>query len=373
VYLASLADEPASPDAIRELKRHSVEVAAAPLTGWLRMLRGARSFGLGGTVSVGAFWSPTLAGVVRRWAEQVGFDWVMASASSLAPYLDIGPLQNVPAVIDLMDVDSEKWLDYAAASRGVRRWLYRGEGLRLRRLEARLAARARSLLLVSEDEAKLLRQHVAGGDVRAVPNGVDLEYFQPRQVEEERAVVFVGAMNYRPNVDAACWFVEAVWPQLRQRVPGCEAWFVGHRPVAAVRRLAEHAGVKVLGSVPDVRPYVARAALAIAPLQIARGVQNKVLEAMAMGKAVVATPEALTGIALTPGREALEARTPGEWVDELSGLIFDSARRQEVGRAAREFVERRHDWQLCLSPLGSVLGLDSMEDVPAPALVGGVS
>src|SRR5262249_31571633 len=151
----------------------------------------------------------------------------------------------------------------------------------------------RAVTLVSEAEADLYRTFCAPGEVHAATNGVDLDYFrpQPRQAAEQ-ACVFVGALDYRPNVDAACWFCGEVWPEVPRRRPRAQVWLVGRRPTAAVQRLGEVPGVCVVGQVPDVRPYVARAALAVVPLRIARGVQNKVLEAMAMARPVVASPQA---------------------------------------------------------------------------------
>ena len=172
--------------------------------------------------------------------------------------------------------------------------------------------------LVSEAEVEIYRRFAAPGLVEAVPNGVDLNYFRPTADSDEPACAFVGALDYRPNVDAACWFAEEVWGEIRQQRPDAQLWLVGRRPVAAVRRLAEMPGIQVVGQVPDVRPYLAQAAVAVVPLRLARGIQNKVLEAMAMGKATVASPAALAGLRrIKPGTHLLSAATPAEWTARL--------------------------------------------------------
>ena len=174
---------------------------------------------------------------------------------------------------------------------------------------------------------------------------------------DERGCVFVGALDYRPNVEGAVWFCREVWPRLRDRVPGARLDLVGRRPAPAVRRLAEVPGVEVVGPVPDVRPYLARAAVAVVPLRIARGVQNKVLEALAMGKAVVASPQALTGLGVGPGEHVLSASSPWEWVEAIGQLLDDAGFRQRLGSEGRLYVEENHDWGRCLDPFGSLVGL----------------
>jgi sugar transferase (PEP-CTERM/EpsH1 system associated) len=271
-------------------------------------------------------------------------------------------------VVDLVDVDSQKWLDYAAVSRGPLRWLYAAEGRRLRRLEGALPSWARAVTLVSEAEADLYRGFCEPGAVHAVPNGVDLEYFRPRPHQAvEPACVFVGALDYRPNVDAACWFCDEVWPAVWRRRLQAEVWLVGRRPAPAVQRLAERPGVRVVGQVRDVRPYVARAALAVVPLRLARGLQNKVLEALAMGKAVVASPQALAGLKPHSDVPAVTARSPEEWVGQVVRLLGDEPLRRELGARGRGYVEEHHRWNTCLGPFESLLGL--AEARPAVATV----
>ncbi len=362
VYLACLADEPVSDSTRAALEGLCARVAVVPLGRWSRWLWALAAAGRGRSISEGAFHSPALCRALRRWAQEVRFRAVLASASSVAPYLCALELRGVPAVVDLVDVDSQKWLDYAAASRGPRAWIYRLEGRRLRRREQALAGWARALTVVSEHEAALYREFRPDGPVHVVPNGVDHVYFQPQPSPgEENGCVFVGALDYRPNVDAACWFAREVWPAVHARHPAARLRLVGRRPAPEVCRLAAVPGIEVVGQVADVRPHVAAAAVAVAPLRIARGVQNKVLEAMAMAKPVVASPQALAGLGNRDDLPAVRAEGPPQWIASLCALLGDQTRRQQLGRAGRHYVEDHHHWGRCLEPLGSLLALDRPE------------
>lgn len=365
VHLACLADEPVEPSTLAGLTGLCERSEVIPHRGPGRWGRALRSFAMGGTISEGVFDSPALRSLLRRWTEADDYDTVFASASSLVPYLRQGPLRHIPAVIDLVDVDSQKWLDYAG--KGVRPmdWVHRAESRRLRRVERDIAGWARALTLVSEAEAALYREScgVAEGPVHAISNGVDFDYFHPDASSAfgdapSNGCVFVGALDYRPNVDGAVWFCREVWPEIRRRVPDASLTLVGRRPVPVVQRLAvECPGVELAGQVPDVRPFVVNAALAVVPLRLARGVQNKVLEAMAMQKAVVSSPQAVAGVKAVRGRDLLVASSPEEWADSVTNLLGDPARRKALGEAGRRYVEANHCWETCLNPFGPLFGL----------------
>jgi glycosyltransferase involved in cell wall biosynthesis len=157
-------------------------------------------------------------------------------------------------------------------------------------------------------------------------------------------------MDYLPNVDGAVWFARAVWPAIRAKHPKAEFRIVGRKPAPEVQRLAELPGVKVLGTVPDVRPFVASASAAVVPLRLARGIQNKVLEALAMARPVVAAPPALAALGTVPGEHLLRAGTPEEWVGACGSLLTDPARGHTLGAAGRRYVEAHHRWETCLEP-----------------------
>ncbi len=220
------------------------------------------------------------------------------------------------------------------------------------------------MTLVSEPEADLYRRFCSPGRVEAVYNGVDLDYFRPTEVPVEPACVFVGALDYRPNVDAVCWFCDEVWPTVHGQWGEAKFWLVGRRPTAVVRDLARRPGVELVGQVADVRPWVARAAVVVAPLRLARGLQNKVLEALAMGKAVIASPPALAALSVEPGVHLLSASSPGEWISAVPRVLHDESLRRRLGSAGRSYVETHHHWDRCLEPLGDLLGLNETA-VPA--------
>ena len=188
-------------------------------------------------------------------------------------------------------------------------------------------------------------------------NGVDSIYFAPsRNVPvDDCSCVFVGVMNYKPNADAAIWFVRNVWNQVRERYPNAVFRIVGKSPTAEVQALANVPGVEVTGSVPDVRPWLHRSTCAVVPLHIARGIQNKVLEAMACGRPVICSPAPLKGLATEPGLHLLQADGPAEWVESVSRVFADQNLQQELGMSGAAFVQLHHSWDHCLSPLDRML------------------
>ncbi len=351
VWLGCPADEPVSADTYTALNGLCERVAAVPIGRRTRWAAAAWGLATGGSLSEGLFASKALTRLLRQWTAEVRFDAVVASSSALVPYLQDAALRQVPKVVDLIDVDSQKWLDFAAACRPPKKWLYRLEAARVRKLERGLAGSARAVAVVSRAEADVYDSFTRVGAATVATNGVDLDFFAPVACEQQPALAFVGALDYRPNEDAAVWFTREMWPAIRARVPNAEFRIIGRNPSPAVRALRSVPGVNLAGQVPDVRPFVASASVAVVPLRLARGVQNKVLEAMAMAKAVVAAPPALAALGTEVGTHLLSASAPQEWVDSVCGLLADPVRRQQLGVAARQYVERHHHWERCLHPL----------------------
>jgi len=360
VWLGCLADEPVADSTWRVLHEVCHRVVIISVEKRLRWLRAGFSMLRGRTISEGAFSNPRLHDFVRAWAGQTGFDAALCSSSALAPYLLVPELEGVRRSVDLIDVDSEKWFDYSKASSGFKRSLYRLEGRRMRRLESSIADWAESITVVSEPEANLYRGFCPTGPVHALPNGVDLDFFTPRTDRaNESGCVFVGALDYRPNIEGIVWFCRNVWPEIHRQRPDQRLRIVGREPVEEVRQLANVPGVDVIGTVPDVRPWLNQAAVAVVPLQIARGVQNKVLEAFAMARAVVASPEPLVGLNVIDGVHACCARQPEDWVRQVVQLLDQPERRADMGLAGQALVTADYRWEQCLSPLMNLLGLPS--------------
>jgi sugar transferase (PEP-CTERM/EpsH1 system associated) len=357
VFLGSVADEPIPEDTYHELNRLCRETALVSI-GRERWIRGATSLAFGRSTTQGLFASSKLRQEITAWARTVRFDAVMAFCSSMVQYARVRPLKDTPLIVDLVDVDSQKWFDYADHAKGPKRWLYSLEGRRVRKLERDVADRAQAITVVSEAEAKLFRDVCPNDRTVAVSNGVDLEYFAQTGKQDntiKNSCVFVGVLDYLANVEGIRWFCSAVWPEIRRRVSDSTFQIVGRHPVPAVMELESLPGVTVIGEVPDIRPHLSEASVVIAPLQVARGIQNKVLEAMAMSKPVVATPQALEGLDIQDGLHALSAASPDDQADAVIGLFSDGAKRCRIGSAAREFVVERHSWDVQLRPLIDLL------------------
>ncbi|WP_426194746.1 TIGR03087 family PEP-CTERM/XrtA system glycosyltransferase [Massilia sp. DWR3-1-1] len=275
---------------------------------------------------------------------------IVVFSSAMAQYAE--PFPHARRVVDFCDVDSAKWAQYAEQKSWPMSALYAHEARQLLAYERKVARDTYAALFVSQPEADLFRQLApeSGHKIDFFNNGVDTDYFSasPAMLTPyaagEQVVVFTGAMDYWPNVDAVSWFVTEVLPALRQRVPGLLFYIVGARPSAAVQALARHEGVSVTGTVPDVRPFIAFAQVAVAPLRIARGIQNKVLEAMSMATPVVASREALEGIDAVAGGEVILAEGAAAFVDSIASLLNDDAHRAAIGAAARARVEQRYSW-----------------------------
>lgn len=356
VSLACVTQEPTQTRTLAELERWCERVSVHPTSAVGRALRDVWSLGVGGSATEGHFWSPALASTIRDWNAKEPFDAVVCFCSGMYRYAEMPELRNARQVVDLVDVDSEKWAECAASGRAPVSWVHRLEARRVRRLERRIAAKADAVSVISDDEQSLFCRATGRADAVVVGNGVDTDYFCPSEAEAEQdACCFVGVLNYQPNVDGVVWFVSNVWPQVRKTRPQAVLRIVGRSPGAAISRLAKVDGVEVHADVPDVRPYLRRSSVAVAPLRISRGVQNKVIEAMAMGRPVLATHGALTGLLIQQGKDAVCADSAHRWTDELLSLFSDSERRRRIGAAAREYALRHHAWDQKLTPLGSVL------------------
>ena len=370
VTLAALTHGEADRQEAAELSQWCHQLILAPAGGRLGLVRAALSVLRGKSASEGFFHSRHLAGLIRRAAAREEFDVVLAYCTAVLPYA-----LDVPAaghVIDLVDVDSAKWAGYADSSGRLKRRLYRHEAAAVGKLERQALRRCDAVLVVSEAEADLLPGRC--DKIVPVANGVDCDFFSPGQVEPidlgPAALVFTGTMDYRPNVEGVCWFVREVYPALRREIPDLTFAVVGRDPTRAVRRLTRVPGVTVTGSVPDVRPYVEGARAAVCPLRIARGIQNKVLEAMAMAKPVVASGPALEGIDARVGRDLLQADSAEQWHRHISDLLSAPSAGEKLAAAARQHVETNYDWPTRMGPLVSLCerlaaGADSSgPDVP---------
>lgn len=305
-------------------------------------------------------------------------DWVdktLKTRPITAIYVFSGQMgQYVPAdfdgrvVLDLVDVDSAKFESYAASGAFPRSLIDTREARLLRREEACLVRRADRTLLVSEAEADLLKSRLPEVDrakVRSLGNGIDAHHFAPDQVAPQTEIsssdgphfVFSGQMDYAPNVDAAKRMVRNILPAIRTTHPGARFHIVGRAPTPELRRVDGTGGVKVWGEVDDMRPFLAAADIVVAPLVIARGIQNKVLEAMAMEKPSLISPQAATGIDALPGIHFEMANTDEDFIFASLALLEDRDRRLAMGEAARVFVLKNRSWPAMLKDLSRLIGM----------------
>ena len=359
VHVGSFVDDTADllhlPDLARVAASHRVEVRRKPL--WQA---GAEALASGVPVSLAAWRSASLS----RWVAGL-----LASGRIGTVFVYSGQMgQFLPAswqgrlVVDLCDVDSAKFEAYAAGAGALRGFIHAREGHLLKRIEADLAARADHTLLASQEEAALLRSRApAGRDIRALRNGIDAAFFAPEGVEPAPSMaqpgprlLFTGQMDYPPNVAAATRMATRIMPQVLACHPQASFHVVGRAPTPEVLALEGVNGTRVHGAVPDVRPYLAAADMVAVPLDIARGVQNKVLEAMAMARPVIVSPAAATGISGRDGEHFMIAGDDAAFVAAIDRLVADPG---TIGPAARTYVLAHQSWPAMLADLPAMLGL----------------
>ena len=359
VHLGCFVDDAADWQHVPQVELLCASSHFARLDPRLARLRSLGALAAGRALSLDYYRDAGMAAWVARTVAAQRITRVLVFSSPMAQYVQ--QLGGARRVIDFCDVDSDKWRQYAAHKPWPLSWLYRREAGRLLAYERAVAASCDAALFVSAPEAALFAQLApeCRAKIGHFSNGVDTDYFSPAHglpspyPDGARALVFTGAMDYWPNVDAVQWFCEQAWPALRARHPDLRFYIVGARPTPAVQALAQRDGVVVTGTVPDVRPYIAHAQVAVAPLRIARGIQNKVLEAMAMATPVVVTPQALEGIDAEPGRELVVAADAAAFVAAVQAQL--AGRDRTIGQAARARVERQYSWSGNLACIGERL------------------
>lgn len=286
---------------------------------------------------------------------------VFVYSSAMAQYVMGRDLGGARLVMDFVDVDSDKWRQYAAEAKWPMRWIYSREARYLLNYDRKVARCADASLLVSDAEADLFRSLVpeAAAKTVAMANGIDCRFFSPRHVWSSPFqgrgphFVFTGTMDYWPNVDAVTWFANDIFPRIRMARPDATFTIVGSKPTRDVTALQAKAGVTVTGRVPDVRPYLAHADAAVAPMRIARGIQNKILEAMAMAKPVVTTWQGLEGIDAQPDQHLLLANSAEEFFHAALRAVEPEA--AALGLAARRLMESSYSWPRRLAELDGIL------------------
>ncbi|HSK79874.1 MAG TPA: TIGR03087 family PEP-CTERM/XrtA system glycosyltransferase [Thermoanaerobaculia bacterium] len=368
VHLLTLADGPVPDLAPLEALCERVEVFPINRTaGYVRAALGALR---PRPLTMSFFESKELARRIREIAAaRESYDVAVAYSSSMGPYLELLP--DLPAVMDMVDVDSAKWEQYARFAPLPLRPVYALEAKRLRAYETELARRLDCVTLATAREARLLQSFAPEARVATVVNGVDLEFFKPLDLPKapRPTLVFTGQMDYFANVDGITHFARRVFPRLRERFPDLELLVVGRSPVPAVRELGDLPGVLVTGAVGDVRPFLARAWAFVAPLRIAQGVQNKVLEAMASSLPVVCSDRVHAGISeggFRPGRDLLAAGTDEEMVEAIASLLEDPEARDRLAECAYQRLVASYRWAPNLERFEELIAGVARPAGPAP-------
>jgi sugar transferase (PEP-CTERM/EpsH1 system associated) len=303
---------------------------------------------------MGYFHSPRLARRIREATATAGYDLIVVHSSSMAPY--VLHASRIPKIIDFCDVDSQKWLAYARCKPFPAAWVYALEGHKLQRAEARLAAAFDFSTCTTRAELETLADIAAPKHLDWFPNGVDADYFRPgRTSYDPDSICFVGRMDYYPNQQAMLEFCRETLPLVRAARPATQLKIVGAEPSRAIRHLATIPGVTVTGTVVDVRPHLDGAAVSVAPLRIARGTQNKILESMAMAVPVVSSAQAARGVDAVPGEHLLTADRPRDVADAILRLLGDPISRDRLGQAGRARVLSHHTWAASMHKLDGIV------------------
>lgn len=312
------------------------------------------------------FYSAELAGAVRQALKNNSYDRVFVSCSAMAQYAE--GIKDIPMVMDLVDVDSDKWTQYAGFASFPFSTIYRREGRCLREYERKVSERASCVLVTTEREARLVREISASAEVRVVPNGVDTAFFDPAaampRVTGRPTVTFTGDMSYFPNQEAVEFFARKVLPIIQSSVPDVRFLIVGRKPSPKVQRLQEIEGVEVTGFVPDVRTYLAQTHVAVAPFSIAAGIQNKILEAMAFCLPVVATSRTSGGLSSSAAEVVEKEDTAEGLAAKVVLLLTDPRLAREKGLEGRRRVEADYSWDTCLEQLLRIVETPGAPNTP---------
>ena len=360
VYVGCFIDDPYDKRYQSTLEEYCVSANVINQNKQLAKLKGLTSLLTGKPITLPYYFDSKMQQWVDKIVAQYGITKAFVYSSSMAQYCQGKAYLDMLRVIDFVDVDSDKWRQYALKKQGISRWIYQREHRLLSAVENQICQQFDHSLFVSPDEAALFAQtqHTDNAvKVHGILNGVDVDYFHPMQKFATESLVpsvpfisFTGAMDYWANIDAVMWFAEKVWPQIIAQCPEAKFVIAGGNPSSEVKSLAKKKGIIVTGRVNDMRPFIAQAACVVAPLQIARGIQNKVLEAMALDKPVVCTSMAMEGIN-APSSTHVHIEDNAQHTAQLCIDYLHKPISEPVGN--RAWVLTHFTWQQTLLPLAA--------------------
>jgi len=326
------------------LLRYAVTVKTARIPAFLPFIRSLVGLAKKIPLTVSYFYSQAIESLI----DIKTIDLIIVDCSSMATYVENF---NIPKIIDFVDIDSDKWYQYAKRSHFPRSSIYNLECDRLRKFETRLSSMFDYCIVTTEEEKKLL---ACRENAIVIPNGIDPDFYSPRGSGDQNILVFTGALDYFPNIDAVLYFHDEIFPLILKEIPDVKFFIVGMNPVQKIRRLSSEHTI-VTGMVDDVRDYLGRASVCTIPLRIAKGIQNKVLEAMAMQIPIVSTSQANKGIMATHEREIMIADTPSDFARATVLLLKNRPLRDDIAKRARLFVGEKFNWDRNLHRLNEVI------------------
>ena len=370
VDLVCLADDPVDLQYKEALQKFCRKVFVCPISTTWSKIRGLAGLFAGRSISSAYFYRKRVQAILNQWLERDHYDAIVCFSSPMAEYIFQSKLlagegnnpNRTKLIMDFCDIDSDKWLQYSQGANLPMKQIYCAENERLQTYEEKIYRTFDSSIVASDLEKKVfLKICPQAEDVIVILNGVDAAYFSPDSIESASDLkngpnlVFTGAMDYHANVDGVCWFCEEIFPRLNKEFPNLNFDIVGRHPAPAVKKLDTIPGVHVIGDVVDIRPWYQKADVYVVPLRLGRGVQNKVLEAMAMGRPVVATSKANSGIVAKHDEHLMLADTSDTFATTVKNLLQNDEKRKVLGRNARNFVQAEFDWNTNMAKLNDLL------------------
>jgi sugar transferase (PEP-CTERM/EpsH1 system associated) len=354
VHVFCLADGTDDLANVPGLGDYTASVAAVPVTKLRSRLRSLRALGDGRPLSVAAFDEAALHQAIVRKYDEARPDLIIVFSCNVAQYVE--RFAAVPRIMQFHDLDSLKWAQFAERKSMPLKWIYKTEAKRLLAYERSIARGFSHALVCTAAEREDFARLFPGIAVSLVGNGVDLDYFRSSGSRKDPgSMVFTGMMDYFPNIDAVAWFCDEILPLVQAQIPAASLTICGNRPTPAVKQLANRRGVCVTGWVPDTRPYLDQAEIFVAPLRVARGVQNKLLEALAMGLPCVASSVAWRGTTVPAGAGIIVSDNPVEFADLVTRLLRTPAYRAEMASKARAAAESNYRWEVQMAALDRVI------------------
>lgn len=347
VWCACFSDDADDAKHLAQLKKRCEEVAIVPWSRRRAVGRALRAWTTGKCATLAAYRDPRMSDLIESWSAQLQFDAVAAFSACMAPYALAARTSR--RLLDLCDVDSQKWTEYAESRHGPAAWFLRAEARRLRAYEEQSLGLFDAVTVITNRERNLLGHHEMANRLHVIGNGVNTPTAEVRPASTlGPRLGFVGAMDYPPNVEAVQWFVASAWPRIRKAIPLAQFVIIGRNPSRAVRCLAKTPGVELTGTVNDVTAIIQDCRVIVAPLRVARGLQNKILEAMSLGRPVIATTASAYALHAEAGRDIVVADRAEDFAAKSIQLLRDNTLCDLFASAGRACIDHHHSWEQIL-------------------------